>query len=373
MLYSVLQSNSTGYKAEDKILDDDEIGESYNKQNEYVVAEDFESAYVVKMQGLVEHLRYLMSFPPNEELDKNLPDGEEEEEEEEEEYQIIVDEGMIASAREIYEFLISKGFTPESACAIIGNIQQESAFNTGASNGTHFGLCQWGGARWENLRAFASQKGTSWTDLNTQLEFLWQELCGSFSHVKDAIIDSKDMEYATEVFCKEFEICGNYGIEVPKRYSYAKYWYNLFMNGSTNTELTLMQNDLLKVLQNLGSYSGIANDDGDCQKFVRTVLEKIGVYARGEANTASIAGSKWTVSNDINNIPVGAAVYGKGSTSAGHVGIYIGNGMVVHNIGKTNNCSYGGLKGIKCESISSWNQKYKFTGWGWQGGVDLSK
>lgn len=373
MLYSVLQSNSTGYKPEDKLLDDDKINESYDKQNEYVAAEDYESAYVVKMQGLVEHLQYLMSFPPNEEYNLILPDADENEDEDSNE-QVIVDEGVIASAREIYDFLIGKGLTPEAACAILGNIQQESGFNTAANNGTHLGLCQWGGSRLENLKELASQRGTSWTDLNTQLDFLWQELSGSFSNVKNKIINATDMEYATEVFCKKFEICGNYGVEVPRRYRYAKYWYNLFVNGSNNAELTSMQNALLSVLQDLGSYSGIANGDGECQKFVRTVLEKLGVYAKGEARTAAIAGKKWTVSNDMNNIPVGATVYGKGSSSAGHVGIYIGNGMVVHNIGgESNNCSYGGLKGIKCESISSWNRKYKFTGWGWQGGVDLSK
>ena len=67
MLYSVLQSNSSGYDESDKLLED--IEDSYDEQDKYIADKDFESAYVVKMQGLVEHLRYLMTFPENENFD----------------------------------------------------------------------------------------------------------------------------------------------------------------------------------------------------------------------------------------------------------------------------------------------------------------
>ena len=64
MLYAVLQSNSGGYNEDDKLLGEGE--ESYQEIDKYVADEDYESAYVVKMQGLVEHLQYLMTFPENE-------------------------------------------------------------------------------------------------------------------------------------------------------------------------------------------------------------------------------------------------------------------------------------------------------------------
>lgn len=370
VIYAVLQSNSSGYTEKDKKLGDDELDQKYEKEQQYVAEKDYESAYVVRMQGLAEHLRYLMTFPENESYTLKDLMLEFFYEEDDDEYEdLVVDKGTIASAKEIYDFLIGKGFTPESACAILGNIHQESSFRTGATNGTHFGLCQWGGSRFENLKALADQKGTSWTDVRTQLEFLWSELCGSHSVVKDSIINSADMEYATDIFCRKFEICGNYGIEVPRRYKYAKYWYEIFVNKNDVTNIKDKQSALLKVLENLSIYGGITNEDGRCQQFVRNVFEKMGVT--GSAASASIAESQWKVSSDMNHIPVGATVYGKGSSVDGHVGIYIGNGMVVHNIGKSNDCSYGGLKGIKCESISAWDSKYKFTSWGWQGGVDL--
>ena len=80
MLYAVLQSNSTGYDDEDlttEVINDSgtvsevKVDENnrYNVESKYMSEADYESAYVVKMQGLVEHLQYLMTLPDNEEYD----------------------------------------------------------------------------------------------------------------------------------------------------------------------------------------------------------------------------------------------------------------------------------------------------------------
>lgn len=61
MLYALLQSNTSGYTEEDKLVNN--IDDAYNVQQDYLAEEDYESAYVVEMQGLVEHMRYLMTFP----------------------------------------------------------------------------------------------------------------------------------------------------------------------------------------------------------------------------------------------------------------------------------------------------------------------
>ncbi len=66
MLYAVLQSNSSGYEG-DLLLSNERIDESFEIQDQYIAEGDYKSAYIVKMQGLVEHLRYLMTFPENEE------------------------------------------------------------------------------------------------------------------------------------------------------------------------------------------------------------------------------------------------------------------------------------------------------------------
>ena len=111
-------------------------------------------------------------------------------------------------------------------------------------------------------------------------------------------------------------------------------------------------------------YLGSNNYNGYCQRFVRVVGQNIGLPA-GSASSALDACNKWRVSTD-RNIPVGAAVYLRGrnrSTNGykyGHVGIYVGNGNVIH-----------ALTTVKEQSLDSLLQTFDYLGWGWQAGVDL--
>lgn len=78
MLYALLQSNSTGYNEKDKMYSS--IEEKVDKEEESLSNANYKDAYVIKMQGLVEHLQYLMTFPENEEYDpKTIEDSEVEE------------------------------------------------------------------------------------------------------------------------------------------------------------------------------------------------------------------------------------------------------------------------------------------------------
>lgn len=61
-------------------------------------------------------------------------------------------------------------------------------------------------------------------------------------------------------------------------------------------------------------------------------------------------------------IPPGAAVYGYFGTKYSHVGIYVGNGLVYHNIG-----------GVAVDTLSDWIQKYRGFCWGWEAGSDLTQ
>lgn len=200
-----------------------------------------------RTEPLIETMKYLLTFPEEDfeyfddeeieeilgiDIDKELGEIEEEIEEVED---IGATKNQKANAKEVYEFFIGKGFTPEAACGILGNIQKESSFVLSASNGSHFGLCQWGGGRYKNLVALAKKNGKSWTDLDTQLEFLWNELCGSEKATKQALTGCDSLLDATSNFCKLYERCGNYGTEIPKRYTYAKYWYNELV-GKTDTD-----------------------------------------------------------------------------------------------------------------------------------------
>ena len=116
---------------------------------------------------------------------------------------------------------------------------------------------------------------------------------------------------------------------------------------------------------------------GLCQAWVRQVYANAGlpnVYYTG----AYQAFQQTCVSTDVNNIPIGAAVYGTGSANNpyGHVGIYVGDingdgkGEVMDNVSS----------GIRTQSLEDWiawqveagNTQCGGTpgwlGWGWQSG-----
>ena len=108
--------------------------------------------------------------------------------------------------------------------------------------------------------------------------------------------------------------------------------------------------------------------EGLCQAWVRAVYRNAGLGDVGYA-TAADAYRANVVSTSMDNIPIGAAVYGSGTGYAGHVGIYIGNGMVVDSVSS----------GIKTQTIEEWVQwqvnsgnyidgKNGWLGWGWQAG-----
>lgn len=86
-----------------------------------------------------------------------------------------------------WKYFQSLGFTQECTAAIMGNIQQESSFVPNSlQNKTHgpaAGLFQWENydkktSRWLSLSNFAKDRGKSWTDTQTQLDFAMTELAG---------------------------------------------------------------------------------------------------------------------------------------------------------------------------------------------------
>lgn len=113
------------------------------------------------------------------------------------------------------------------------------------------------------------------------------------------------------------------------------------------------QKKIVAVATNSTKY-GISARSGYCQAWVADIYQAV-TGSRGSAHCALCAADMWAVSSDFSQIPVGATVYGYSSSKYGHVGIYIGNGMVAHNIGE-----------IKIQSLESWIKTYKGFAWGWK-------
>lgn len=86
--------------------------------------------------------------------------------------------GEDANGAAIYSYLKQKGMPDEVIAGIMGNLQQESGFNPSAigDSGNSIGIAQWYKERGDALRNFAQQRGKDWNDLNTQLDFLVDEI-----------------------------------------------------------------------------------------------------------------------------------------------------------------------------------------------------
>ncbi len=116
------------------------------------------------------------------------------------------------------------------------------------------------------------------------------------------------------------------------------------------------QKKIVAVATNSESY-GISAKSGYCQAWVADVYQAV-LGSRGSAHCALCAADMWAVSQDFSKIQVGATVYGYSSNPYGHVGIYIGNGKVIHNLSGT----------VKVQSLESWVKDFKGFAWGWENG-----
>lgn len=119
---------------------------------------------------------------------------------------------MKVAPQQLYDGLVSRGLPDFIAKAIVGNTGAESDFNTsinekaplvpGSRGG--FGLEQWTGPRRTALEDFATQRGTSPSDLNTQLDFMMWEGQGPEKKAWNALLAAPDEATAAKVFENQY-------------------------------------------------------------------------------------------------------------------------------------------------------------------------
>lgn len=129
-------------------------------------------------------------------------------------------------------YFVSEGFTEEGAAGIVGNIFQESRFEPTADNGNHYGICQWNyvgvyknptGGRWKKILSWMESNGYNYDSFAGQLmAILKSEDAKSYTGYIEQIKKATTVEQATDVWCRHYEICGNYDEEVPKRTTFGE-------------------------------------------------------------------------------------------------------------------------------------------------------
>ena len=119
------------------------------------------------------------------------------------------------NVQQAYNFLIGKGLKDYQAAGVLGNLAQESGVNPKSqqSGGPGRGIAQWGtgpgsGQRWDALTAWAKGQNRDPWSLATQLDWLWQELSGSYGSVLSSLKGSANVTDATTIFETGYEAAG---------------------------------------------------------------------------------------------------------------------------------------------------------------------
>lgn len=108
----------------------------------------------------------------------------------------------------IYNYWLSKGYTPAQAYGFVGNAFVESGFNPNSYNAAEgaLGIEQVEGSRLTGLKAFAATGQQSPNDLITQLNYMYAELQGNFSGANAAIKASTTPADAATAIASKLEI-----------------------------------------------------------------------------------------------------------------------------------------------------------------------
>lgn len=293
------------------------------------------------------------------------------------------------NVRRVWDYLMALTGNPYGAAGLMGNLSVESGlrpnnledsyepilgydddtYTQAVDNGTYqgfvndgagYGLAQWtDSARKEALLAFAQAQGKSIGDLSMQLQFLSKELSGS--DVLDVLRSASSVREASDIVLTDFENPADQS-EAVKAYRarMGEYFYNTFVLGiQAEGTLTQKQMKVIQVATNSEIYH-IQAASGYCQRWAAQVYAAAGLPLDSSC-CAYHSGVNHGVSDDWSVIPPGAAVYGYSGTKYGHVGIYVGNGLVYHNRG-----------GVAVDTLSNWIQIYDGFCWGWEAGTDLT-
>lgn len=171
-----------------------------------------------------------------------------------------LNENQMSQAKELYQYLISNGYSKESACGILGNADQENNCDGAglASGASRTGAFQCSRDQANTMRKWATDNNLN--PDNTLVQFTWIEAnCLEHdlkSYCSMSLDDFKKMtsaEDAADAFCVAYERCtGGEGASKysPKKYQqmdnrkrFAKAFLELFGNVKSNDKVEAIKDD----------------------------------------------------------------------------------------------------------------------------------
>lgn len=141
--------------------------------------------------------------------------------------------GRIDTKKAVWDYLVNNmGMNREGASGVMGNIEQESHFDTGAYNPNDNdghpsgGLVQWHAGRYNNLREYADSIGKSWDSVDAQMGYLDKELNSGYRSVYNSMKTASSVQDAVADWVNYFEIPADKPGEIARRTPMARSYYN---------------------------------------------------------------------------------------------------------------------------------------------------
>lgn len=196
--------------------------------------------------------------------------------------------------KEIFNYLVGLGFTPEGTAGLMGNLKAESNFNSknlqntsekrlslsdeeyteAVDNGSYanfvrdsagYGLAQW--TYWnrkQKLLDFAKAQGASIGDCKMQLDFLYKELQG-YKTVFEVLKTASSIKEASDVVLTQYEKPANQSEAVKKKR--AQYGQEIYAQ-CVKEEAKKNMNDRQKIVDIMKAWVGKKESDGSHKEII---------------------------------------------------------------------------------------------------------
>lgn len=255
-------------------------------------------------------------------------------------------------AEQVWFYFTSAGFSEEATAGIMGNLYQESGMdptriqNGGA--GPAAGICQMEtymdySTRWGTMARKAEAKGRDWTDLESQLEFMIDDMPGQFREYTGrsphyypngewcwwpevVTIDSykalKDIDKATEIFERVFERASK--PNMSRRIDAAHNYYNMYKGTTPASEAAqTIVSTAYSLIGTPYEWGGTDPATGlDCSGLVGYCYKQAGITLPRTSDEIHELGEQ-------NGDDVTSPMPGDVCWKEGHVAIYVGNGKMI--------------------------------------------